>query len=172
MKQNFFNNIDSSAQLNSHSIKTENGIALKLPEKVRIRTRYIEDDIFVNTSVDVWKHQRYCRMDWRKCILQEPIFGAFRQYIWHRLSEAAPRTAQIDFNCIIALQDSLNINSFPWSESACKSILVKSEKKRNEFLSFRLFYRWAAKNGFTGFSLEISSLIDDIACPKSEGYGC
>ncbi len=142
----------------------------EVPPRVRIRTRYAEDSIFVDTSGDQWLHERYCTIDWSKCGLDHRIRQVMRRFIWYRLSANSPSTANGNFNLLIRNQDILGRHPFPWSAETCAAILGAFQEKRDVFMLFRIFYRWAALKGISGFTREISSFLDDFAAPAGESY--
>ncbi|MEB0139482.1 MULTISPECIES: tyrosine-type recombinase/integrase [unclassified Undibacterium] len=170
MKQRFFD-FDNSHE--TESLPTEQmapNAGPKVPSRVRIRTRYHEDEIFVETSGDIWQHSRYCSIKWRKCQFDGPLLAVFRHFIWYRLSSCSPKTAESDFINVVSIQDFINKYSFPWSLSAAKEILTLCTSNRSAFFSFRLFYRWSALKGIPGFSSEIASSLDDLASPYFDPY--
>ena len=166
MRQSFLN----FDQLPSNDSLEDKIILAVIPKKVRIRTRHIEDEIFVDTSINIWRHERYCLIDWNKCILNLNVKDAFRQFIWYRLSSVSPITAEIDFKSILAIQDYLNLVDFPWTQNTCLGVLAYCKNDSFHFLIFRLFYRWAALRQIPDFSLDIASALDDIASPEYEPY--
>lgn len=166
MRQSFLN----YDQLPSIDSLDDEIVLVEIPKKVRIRTRHVEDEIFVDTSTNVWRHERYCLIDWNKCILNENVKNAFRQFIWYRLSSVSPITAEINFNSILPIQKFLNSLTFPWSKNECLTILAFCNIYRVAFLSFRLFYRWAALKQISGFSLDVSSCLDEASAPEYEPY--
>jgi site-specific recombinase XerD len=141
-----------------------------LPAKVRIRTRFAEDNIFIDTSGEVWSHDRYCAIDWRKCRLERRLTEALRRFIWHRLAANSPLTANSNFRDLMSEQDVLERYPFPWSMEDCTAILGALQNVRTAFLAFRVFYRWAALKMIPGFSREISAHLDDFAAPEYETY--
>jgi hypothetical protein len=48
--------------------------------------------------------------------------------------------------------------------------LGRFQHDRHAFLTFRIFYRWAALKKIAGFTREISSLLDDFAAPEYDPY--
>lgn len=141
-----------------------------VPAKVRIRTRFAEDSIFVDTSGELWSHDRYCRIDWRKCRLERMLTEALRRFIWHRLSSNSPLTANSNFTYLMKQQDLLARYPFPWSMEHCTAILGALRSDRMAFLAFRLFYRWAALKMIPGFTQAISAHLDDFAAPEYDPY--
>src|SRR5450830_693263 len=99
MKQRFFKIFDGDHP-GIDGVSNSNSI----PSKVRIRTRHIEDKIFVDTSGDKWTHERYCKMDWGKCRLDSKLKDAMRRFIWYRLASNSPSTANINFNALMSIQ--------------------------------------------------------------------
>lgn len=165
MKQRFIEKIEPN-QLGAEIDSFHNCV----PPKVRIRTRFVEDGIFVDTSGDTWMHERYCSIDWRKCRLEHRVKDAMRRFIWYRLSANSPLTADGNFKLLMSNQDVLERHPFPWSAEACLAILGDFQAKRDIFLVFRVFYRWASLKKIAGFTREISSFLDDIAAPEAESY--
>lgn len=162
MKQQFL-------ELNiSHIEDSSNSV--EVPSKVRIRTRFAEDNIFVDTSGDQWLHDRYCAIDWRKCRLVPKVKNAMRRFIWHRLASNSPLTANGNFNVLMSKQDVLEGHPFPWTVEACTEIIGALQSQRDAFLAFRIFYRWATLKKIVGFSREISSFLDGVAAPEYETY--
>lgn len=170
LKQRFFD-FNNSPELETPTTKQSMlDVGAMIPSRVRIRTRYHEDEIFVDTSKEIWKHSRYCSIDWAKCKFEGSVLTAFKQFIWYRLSSCSPTTAQINFERIIQIQDFITQISFPWTLASAKEILTFSEFERTAFLSFRLFYRWAAWKSLAGFSSEIATSLDDVAAPFYDTY--
>lgn len=165
MKQRFFEIFEPDVS-NAGDIAGSTAI----PPKVRIRTRFAEDNIFVDTSGDQWIHERYCAIDWRKCSLDQRVEHAMRRFIWHRLASNSPTTANSNFNLLMTQQKLLEQYSFPWSAEACGAILGALRSDRDAFLIFRVFYRWASLKKIEGFTREISSFLDDFALPEFEAY--
>jgi len=169
MKQRFLETFEEEhVQSELFALDNETARFSKIPPKVRIRTRYVEDEIFVDTSGHVWQHDRYFKIDWNKCELSDHVKTTFQQYIWYRLASSSPITAASNFAQMIAIQTALGNPAFPWSEAACKIILAQCS--RDEFFNFRLFYRWASLNEKPGFLTEIASALDDLAGPEFEIY--
>ncbi|MCU6502422.1 site-specific integrase [Rugamonas sp. A1-17] len=165
MKQRFIEILGTDS-LDSESASNFVGV----PPKVRIRTRFAEDNIFVDTSSNQWLHERYCAIDWRRCRLHPKIENAMRRFIWHRLASNSPSTANGNFNLLMSKQEVLEQYPFPWSAETCTAILGAFQSQRDVFLTFRIFYRWAALKKIAGFTREISSLLDDFAAPEYETY--
>lgn len=165
MKQRFIEILGTDSQ---NSENTSNSVGV--PPKVRIRTRFAEDSIFVDTSSDQWLHERYCAIDWQRCWLDPRVENAMRRFIWYRLASNSPSTANGNFNLLMSNQEVLEQYPFPWSAEACTAILGAFQHDRHAFLTFRIFYRWAALKKIAGFTREISSLLDDFAAPEYDPY--
>lgn len=165
MKQRFIEILGTDT-LDAESTSSSIGV----PPKVRIRTRFAEDSIFVDTSGDQWLHERYCAIDWRKCRLDPRVEDAMRRFIWYRLASNSPSTANGNFNLLMSNQEVLERHTFPWSVEACAAILGAFQSHRDAFLAFRIFYRWAALKKIAGFTREISSFLDDFAAPDYDTY--
>lgn len=106
MKQRFFEILKTDIG------DAENTSATGIPPRVRIRTRFAEDSIFVDTSGDQWLHERYCAIDWRKCTLDPKVENALRRFIWYRLASNSPLTANGNFNLLMSKQELLGGVSF------------------------------------------------------------
>jgi len=165
MKQRFFEPHGARS-----SVAESTSDSFEVPPKVRIRTRFAEDSIFVDTSGDQWLHERYCAIDWRKCTLVPEVEGALRRFIWHRLASNSPSTANSNFNLLMSKQELFEHYSFPWTTEACAAILGALRYHRDVFIVFRIFYRWAALKKIPGFAREISSFLDEFAAPDYDTY--